>query len=376
MSLLTPQPTPQASNFTQPVEDDISVELKALLYGSETALSFLQRKKTNPLITGVEAFDDIREGLNGGDIVEIYGESGLGLSQLLTSICTECVLPFGYRKLRFKQPTSHDGTSGPGYFNVLYIDLDDKFCVSRFTSMLEWRIRDAMYLYLMDQKKNGIIEFEEDTFQIDDDIIGSAFGGMENYVDFIKSCLSRVKIIRVTSAFQYWMTIEALIEHDRERRANFQENNAKQEDNYRIVMVDSLNAFSQENTIFRKDWEKATEALTRYATESNVTVIAVKRESLYNRESRKKYHKNYFQQQEQFNYPFEQKYINEMVMIHRDFMPMFWTKRLNYRLLIDQFPNATHNAKAMVLQNVQQPANKPFKLYRYWIRETGITYSV
>ncbi len=372
-----PTQTPSQPGSQAQVEE-ISGELRALLFGSETALSFLQRKKTNPLVTGIEAFDkDIREGLNGGDIIEIYGESGIGLSQLCTSICTECILPFGFRNLRFKDTTSYDSSMGPGYFNVLYFDLDDKFCIARLTSMIEWKIRDAIYHYLMEQKKQGMIEFDPETVQVDEEFEAKAFGGQENYVDFIKSCLRRVKVVRVTSAFQYWMTVEALIERNRERKAkSISTSDPDDDENYRMIFIDSLNAYSQENTPYRKDWERALDAVIRYAAESNATVIAVKREEVFNKESRKKYHKTYFQQQEQFNYSFEQKYINELVMIHREIMPGFWTKQLNYRLLIDNYPNATHNAKAMVLQNIQQPSVKPFKVYVYWIREAGITYNV
>ncbi|KAL0477720.1 DNA-repair protein XRCC2 [Acrasis kona] len=370
---LTPQQTPTSSILNTSTQNtpELSAELRNLLYGGENAISFLQNKRGSQLLTGIDAFDkDIKGGLVRGDVVEIYAESGVGTSQILLSMCAACILPYGFRKLRFKSVP--EGSTGEGFHHVLYFDVDDKISILRLTGILEMKIKKSIHQLLMEERNKGVIEFDEELMVVDDEVTWKAFGGHESYSEFIKTCLSRVKVINVRSAFQWWMTIEALIERNNE---HLTEPEVDDQENYRIVFVDSLNVFSKSECLHHSDWLQCVSSLIKYANKCNMTLIAVKREDAFTKESRRKYHKSYFSKQDQFTYTHDQRLINELTMVHRETMPKNWSERVNYRVLLDKPSRGSGNdASSMVLQCTQTNM-KPTKVYKYWIDDSGVFFN-
>jgi len=101
----------------------------------ETALSLLKRARVHPFFSGVKLFElEVPAGLRTGEVIELYGASGVGKSELLLQVISSCILPRQW----------NDFTIGGHESGLLYFDNDYHFCMIRLVSILESRIKNTL----------------------------------------------------------------------------------------------------------------------------------------------------------------------------------------------------------------------------------------
>eukprot|EP00026_Physarum_polycephalum_P008449 Phypoly_transcript_08535.p1 GENE.Phypoly_transcript_08535~~Phypoly_transcript_08535.p1 ORF type:complete len:341 (+),score=45.97 Phypoly_transcript_08535:203-1225(+) len=161
----------------------------------ETAQALFHRAAHSKLKTGITLFDTDARGLKNGDIVEIYGPTSVGKTELLYSVIVSCVLP---RKW-------NDVTIGGHGVGVIYFDNDYHFCMPRLISIIEHRVRDAL-----DPTMNAT----------DEDI-----------QELITLSLARLQVFHCKDSLQFIVTLQSiplLLESD---------------STIKVLMIDSISAF-------------------------------------------------------------------------------------------------------------------------------------
>jgi RecA/RadA recombinase len=358
-------------------------EMEQLLLPNESALSFIKRKNKRPLRTGISPFDQSTlngQGIVPGDIVEIYGNQSCGASQICMTICLNCIMPQidpedNIQSLQEKQAESN--------CDVLFFDIDFRFDEIQLVIMLEERIYTTFMNHICENKKWQGIEPYNQVDQMEyDQYFATIFPTDESFSIFINSCIARVKVVRPPDAFSFWMTVESLIQNEKDMA---QENKVASP-NYGCIIVDSLTGvFYYQHSFQYKNWERACDALTRLARQNDISVFATVRET-FSKESRKKYKNELFTNNEynrQF-YSEEQRKMEEMFILHREMMPSVWKDRINYRLIIEEDERATHGGYLAILCAVASESNylaykrnerrviKPKRLYKYNINNCGV----
>jgi len=103
---------------------------------SETAEHLFKRGNTKPFPTGLRIFNDELPmgGMRPGDVVEIYGSSGTGKTEMLLSILAQCILPPMWEGIEI-------GGNGVG---VIFFDNDQKFSIFRLMQIIENKIRNTI----------------------------------------------------------------------------------------------------------------------------------------------------------------------------------------------------------------------------------------
>jgi RecA/RadA recombinase len=355
-------------------------QLQSLLMPNESALSFFSRKRQKPLYTGISPLDDSDEntmgvgGIHAGDIVEIYGNSGHGASLICYTICLNCILPLESQQQQDKQQSVVEKEAS---HTVLWFDLDLKFDELLLGAMLEKRLGHIVHAQVAAKRvpqTNDPVTQEEYN-----DMVDEMFGGTDNMINFMKHKLSRLKVIRPQNAFSFWVTVESLIQNEREK----QQQQIQHSLSYGLVIVDSLTTTWYSHSFEKKDWERACDSLTKLASQNNIPIIATARE-IFVKESRKKYRRDILAQNQRMRELLsdEQRIAEEMYILHRhEMMPAVWRERIHYRLIIDEDERATHGGYIAVLCAVDQHApqknrkvQKPTKLYKYSIRDYGVEF--
>lgn len=259
----------------------LKMQKNPLLQPNETAASFLKRNKIKPLHnTGITFLDkEITDGLCGGDIVELYGRSGSGKTEILLNLIAHCVLPEYYNGITF----------GGAGVEVVFFDNDCKLNLWRLLSIIEYKVLLAVYAKLAPTLKDQELSHE---------MVCKQFGDEAGYESFVRQCLGRLKLCRPKTAFQWFVTVLGLVEAA-----------TSQNECPRIVIVDSLNAFYHYN---KSDMESAAKALVELA-ESNVVIIATKSPLFYKGGN----------------------------LQHQEFMCREWTSKVMYRVMLDKEKDGT-----------------------------------
>ena len=73
-------------------------------------------------------------GMRPGDVVEIYGSSGTGKTEMLLSTLAQCILPPMWEGIEI-------GGNGVG---VIFFDNDQKFSIFRLMQIIENKIRNTI----------------------------------------------------------------------------------------------------------------------------------------------------------------------------------------------------------------------------------------
>ena len=253
-------------------------QILQLLTPNETALEFLSRKQHKPLYTGIDPLDQCSfrgsTGVQPGDIIEIYGNSGCGASQLCLTALLNCIMPLipasssiidhhkntksqkkkNRRRSKknknceveveeeqdnddFEQVDedeeyksvfrTHDDSSSNQH-TVLFFDMDFKFDEIQLVKMLEERINVILMTQIQEKRTRMAMNHPELNIEVDqvvsqeeyDQHFMTIFQNDENFSKFVHDTIARVKIVRPQSAFAFWTTIESLISVEKERRAS------------------------------------------------------------------------------------------------------------------------------------------------------------
>jgi DNA-repair protein XRCC2 len=102
----------------------------------ENAAQLMRRTRCVPLPTRVGFLDSALRGgaLAAGDVLELYGQSASGKTELVYQILLACIMPAKYNDFEFLG-------IGAG---ALVVDLDCRFNLLRFSSMLQERFSEEM----------------------------------------------------------------------------------------------------------------------------------------------------------------------------------------------------------------------------------------
>ncbi|KAK6194815.1 hypothetical protein SNE40_000363 [Patella caerulea] len=151
---------------------------------SETGAQLLARLGGRPTLQGLEENLFNKDGPNGGDVFEFYGEEGVGKTELFLHFVTKVILPKNW---------NHFEIGGFGG-KIIYIDTDYKFSILRLAKILNNRIRDIVNGVTMATDK------QQDLKKPTEKDIDS----------FVKNCLQNVKLVRCLSSHQLICTLHSL----------------------------------------------------------------------------------------------------------------------------------------------------------------------
>lgn len=105
---------------------------------SETAEQLFKRGNTKPFPTGIPIFNEelwsMGGGMRPGDVVEIFGASGTGKTEMLLSVLAQCILP----------PTWEGIDIGGNGVGVIFFDNDQKFSMFRLMQVIENKVRRVL----------------------------------------------------------------------------------------------------------------------------------------------------------------------------------------------------------------------------------------
>lgn len=228
---------------------------KTLLRNTETCFDLLQRKKHDPIHT-MNIAPLAKELLTGGEILEIFGVSQVGKTELAIQLILNCAMPSRAVGLKFYEIPANQKPIQAA-MNVLIFDNDFQFNPLRLTVILESRIQQAVFATLSEQKQQDVLQDPTKIIEY----CHTRFQGEENYKNFINSCLSHVSIVRCKNAFHFWMQAEQLMQEAKQNQVH-----------YRLIVVDSLNTWRQS----KEEFDRACVLLCRLAKEYNVTIVATK----------------------------------------------------------------------------------------------------
>lgn len=176
-------------------------------YFSETSLSFFEKSQKRILKkTGVEIIDE--ELKEGGlqNIIEIYSTNPNNGIECFMKILVYSILPEDYEG---------DVKFGGSNLKVFYFDNNFKFVIWRFIQILE--------SYILECCRKKYPNLKED-----EDIYNKIFKGKNNYEEFIRKCMSNIKLFQCANAFQFYTTLESIVESNH---------------SIPLILIDSLNTF-------------------------------------------------------------------------------------------------------------------------------------
>ncbi|KAL9651822.1 hypothetical protein ABK040_000170 [Willaertia magna] len=332
---------------------------------SENALSFLRRKKIDPIQTGIEPFDEIiGENKLPGNIIELYGNEGQGLTQTCYTLCCHLALPSHFKSLQFSNSSLH--TKPREGYHVLYFDLDDKFDKFRVIEMIEFSIHKAFANYISKKEERQVSLDEINT----EKLIELIFENENKYNAFMLDTLSRIHVIRVDNSFQLLMATEALIKRQSFDSFSNNNNNERVINNqtinhmnaYKAIIINSMTNFHKLYQSFdRKNWERAFENIIKLTNQKQIVTFVTIYDT-YTIQSRRKYNQkksNHIYQGANELYT-DDKLANELVQLHRDVIKFSnWTKFVNYRLLFGgDYPLLGNGIKYCYLHNLNHNRNE------------------
>lgn len=233
--------------------------------------------------TGVPLIDTLaRDGVCGGDVIELYGSSGVGKSELTLQLMFKCVLP-----------TELGGSN----CSVVLYDNDCKFDASRFIAVLLATLRNARASYR--------IAINDQT---DDD------NDNDNQFDpLLKQCLQRVHVIRPRDVVDFIISLRAL--HD------FASSSLPTK--CRLLIIDSISPWywsmvnDTNGSLFERDFTR----FVRELADTHDLVVVACKQSLFN-----SHQAQLLQQHRAVAPPF--------VPLHREYLQRAWVQLVRIRVTL------------------------------------------
>eukprot|EP00903_Cladosiphon_okamuranus_P008091 g7801.t1 len=257
----------------------------------ETALELFRRANRKPLRTGLAFFDEVsgsgvpgkEKGVGRGDVVEIYGSSGSGKSEVLINVVARCILP---------------AWLGGEERTAVFFDNDGRLSILRLEQLLKGKITSNT------------------TFQVNAATGGIGIGGgsggnsqqLESDVEVVlNGCLRRLRVVRPAGLFELLAAIEVLRFELEHRPA--------------IVVVDGLGSFFWQDKMAQSCGGDAVsmqgavvKALVRLAMERPVVLFATKT-ALFSPRGNKSSN-------------------NQGAAEHSEYLPQAWQRAVTFRVLL------------------------------------------
>lgn len=232
--------------------------------------------------TGIPLIDSMtRDGVCGGDVIELFGSSGVGKSELVLQLVLKCVLPLEM--------------GGSNAACVMY-DNDCKFDASRLLAVLVATLRTARATFVASTGESDGID-DNDQSVLD---------------PLLKQCLQRVHVIRPRDVVDFVVSLRALPDRI-----------AAMPTRCRLLVVDSVSAWywsmlnDADGSLYERD-------LTRFVREladaHDVVVVACKQ--------------NLFTSQQAQLLQQHRAVAPSFVPLHREFMRRDWVQLVRLRVTL------------------------------------------
>ncbi|CAM9655152.1 unnamed protein product [Ectocarpus fasciculatus] len=266
----------------------------------ETALELFRRANHKPLHTGLAFFDEVPgsggsqtkdKGVGRGDVVELYGPSGSGKSEVLINVVARCVMPAWL-----------GGEERPAVF----FDNDGRLSILRLEQLLKGKISSNT------------------TFQVKSASGGIGSGGgarasssrpqqlQSDLEDVLVGCLRRLRVVRPAGLFELLAAIEVLRFELGHRPA--------------VVVVDGMGSFFWQDKMAQSCGGEAVsmqgivaKALVRLTMERPVVLFAAKNALFLPRGSGGNSSSNS---------------RGDAATEHREYLPQIWQRAVTFRVLL------------------------------------------
>ncbi len=260
----------------------LSEALRAILYPNESAHTLFKRARTKPFRTGLEIFDlaeqfmyggaappppadnsnesserDLvhshsgreeisasaggeaststsnRGGIRGGDVVEFYGKTGSGKTEMLLHIVASTILPSTWSPSSTSTTTSSSSSSGGSHQRLeldgegagaIFFDNDLKFDILRLERVLRARIRVAVAKLRQQRaasrqkkttrshrgaassrKRQRVSDDDEAEEEEDEE---AEWPSAEDEDELVRACLARLTVFRCEDSLQFLATLQ------------------------------------------------------------------------------------------------------------------------------------------------------------------------
>lgn len=175
-------------------------------YFNEDGLSFFDKSQKRLLKkTGIDIIDTEIKDIGFQNLVEIHSNDITSTLECFMKLLVNAILPEDYEDIKF----------GGSNLKVFYFDNNFKFVIWRFIQILESHIFECAKVKFKNLKD-------------EEDLYNKVFKGKNNYEEFIRKCMSNIKLFQCVNAFQFYVTLESIIESNH---------------NIPLILIDSLNTF-------------------------------------------------------------------------------------------------------------------------------------
>jgi RecA/RadA recombinase len=236
--------------------------------------------------TGVPLIDTLaRDGVCGGDVIELYGSSGVGKSELTLQLMFKCVLPLEL---------------GGSNCSVVVYDNDCKFDASRFIAVLLATLKSARTAFQI--ATTGRINDDNNNNDSDD-----------QFDPLLKQCLQRVHVIRPRDVVDFVVSLRALPDFV----------SASLPTKCRLLIIDSISPWywsmlnDANGSLYERDFTRFVREL---ADNHDIVVVACK-QSLFN-----SHQAQLLQQHRAIAPPF--------VPLHREYLQRAWVQLVRIRVTL------------------------------------------
>ena len=266
-------------------------------------------------------FSDIPNGIQTGNVVEFYGKEGCGKTEMLIHLMANCILPKSWKDL----PLDGKGVC------VIMVDTDYHFQLLRLITVLEQRILNSI-------KQSGNISesFQCNSTASSESEVPERYRGFE---EFVKSCLSRLFVVRCSSSIQLLATLLSL------------ENLIAAKPEVGVLMIDSLGAFywldrccgGESQSDQEANLKKTVIILKKYIKEYHLVLITTTHAIFGSADK----------------------------SAHRGYLCSAWQQLVDYRYLFDRVEPVLGARPVYSAQRLCRPCKK---LHRFHIQESGVTF--
>jgi len=181
-------------------------DLKSFVQADETAFTLFHRAERRsegwPLEVGLKHFPC----LLAADVVEIYGPTSTGKSEILMAILIKNIFPKNWNGISI----------GGNEVNVVWFDNDMHFNTLRLLAIIEMRLKRIL---------GPILRSDLDNW--DDLAITTLLPDFEN---FLNTCLSRIHVVHPNNSFEFLVALQSL-------------KTTIERDNIKLIFFDSISSF-------------------------------------------------------------------------------------------------------------------------------------
>ncbi|CAB1111787.1 unnamed protein product [Ectocarpus sp. CCAP 1310/34] len=257
----------------------------------ETALELFRRAHHKPLLTGLAFFDEVPagsgssktkdKGVGRGDVVELYGPSGSGKSEVLINVVARCVMPAWL-----------GGEERPAVF----FDNDGRLSILRLEQLLKGKISNNTTFQV--KSASGGVGGGGGTIHASPSRLQQLQSDLE---DVLIGCLRRLRVVRPAGLFELLAAIEVLRFELGHRPA--------------VVVVDGMGSFFWQDKMAQSCGGEAVsmqgivaKALVRLTMERPVVLFAAK----------------------------NGKDLGDAATEHREYLPQIWQRAVTFRVLLQR----------------------------------------